>query len=496
MFKTRKKQTRLSFQHHLLWPWLCTMSPRAARTLFWRRGSLQTDYFNKTAKLCASAPSSLVVNIFFCAPEFLIVFPAPFSGKLYCYPSTFAIESGYIETQREIVNNPNLFESGIAAAQSGDREKARDLLLRVVEENPHHEDAWVWLCDLVDEPEDRIIALENVLTINPDNDEARVLLETLRSAREEVPGNEARSQSSVFTAIPTEPLKRSAKPRDEISSILAGASSPTTPIKDRRVLMARSRSRLMAVLRALNAADRDTALNILVQMVEEDENNEQAWFLLGHMAPALDDQHIALENVMVLNPENKLAALRLDRIKSLGGEDSFEAGLWQKDEDVLQIVEGFLEVPQEEKKHLEEVEKSLREEALSRPAAGKFQAEKAPDQPSVHEPTLRLLRIALWPTLLFIALAVTQSLLEPLGFTPALIPGILSVCAGSILAAAAGTKPRHPLWIDYFGEMGEKLEKVASWVFGSLGWILAISPFVLFFINAILTIMPYLVLTR
>jgi tetratricopeptide (TPR) repeat protein len=61
---------------------------------------------------------------------------------------------------------------GIAAARAGRRAEARELLLRVVEANEESEQAWLWLSGVVDSDEDRLIALENVLALNPDNAQA------------------------------------------------------------------------------------------------------------------------------------------------------------------------------------------------------------------------------------------------------------------------------------------------------------------------------------
>lgn len=57
--------------------------------------------------------------------------------------------------------------------------EARDIFLRIVEEDPRNELAWMWLAGLVDSLEDKIIACENVLTINPSNEKARKYLEGL-----------------------------------------------------------------------------------------------------------------------------------------------------------------------------------------------------------------------------------------------------------------------------------------------------------------------------
>jgi hypothetical protein len=58
---------------------------------------------------------------------------------------------------------------GIDRAKAGQRESARELLLRVVERDERNAYAWLWLSGVVDSVQDRRVALENVLAIEPDN---------------------------------------------------------------------------------------------------------------------------------------------------------------------------------------------------------------------------------------------------------------------------------------------------------------------------------------
>jgi hypothetical protein len=58
---------------------------------------------------------------------------------------------------------------GALALQQGNRERGRELLLRVVEADEAIEEAWLWLSGAVDDPDDQRTALENVLALNPQN---------------------------------------------------------------------------------------------------------------------------------------------------------------------------------------------------------------------------------------------------------------------------------------------------------------------------------------
>ena len=75
-----------------------------------------------------------------------------------------------------------LFEQAKAARQEGYQKQALDLLVRYVEIDERNEQAWLLLNELAPGLEDKIIALENVLTLNPKNKEAHKRLKKLRNA--------------------------------------------------------------------------------------------------------------------------------------------------------------------------------------------------------------------------------------------------------------------------------------------------------------------------
>ncbi len=66
-----------------------------------------------------------------------------------------------------------LLQKGIALARAGRREEARNILLQVVEQDEQNESAWLWISGVVDTDDDKAIALENVLTLNPNNEWAK-----------------------------------------------------------------------------------------------------------------------------------------------------------------------------------------------------------------------------------------------------------------------------------------------------------------------------------
>lgn len=104
------------------------------------------------------------------------------------------------------MNSSDLFRQAVELARAGKRDAARDAFLRVVDEDPRHELAWMWLAGLVDSLEDRIIACENVLTINPSNEKARRYLGSL-VRKKESSGGTGKSDIAKKQSVQWEPLE-------------------------------------------------------------------------------------------------------------------------------------------------------------------------------------------------------------------------------------------------------------------------------------------------
>jgi len=105
----------------------------------------------------------------------------------------------------------NLFAKAVSAYKAGQTVEARDMFLEVVDQDEHHEQAWLYLSGLVDTLEEQQICLENVLAINPDNQKARKGLEVItgKLANQETgsdfpsPSPDSSAFSSPFSSLPT-----------------------------------------------------------------------------------------------------------------------------------------------------------------------------------------------------------------------------------------------------------------------------------------------------
>jgi hypothetical protein len=90
----------------------------------------------------------------------------------------------------------------VALAREGRRVEARDMFLVLADEDPHNELVWVWLTGLVDSFEDKIVACENVLSINPSNHRVRAYLSQLLARQDELPGEAVIAPSEVAFEAP------------------------------------------------------------------------------------------------------------------------------------------------------------------------------------------------------------------------------------------------------------------------------------------------------
>jgi hypothetical protein len=76
-------------------------------------------------------------------------------------------------------NTSDLLQQGIALAKAHHTDEAREILLQVVDQDQMNEAAWLWLSGVVESDDDKAVALENVLHINPNNEWARRGLQIL-----------------------------------------------------------------------------------------------------------------------------------------------------------------------------------------------------------------------------------------------------------------------------------------------------------------------------
>ena len=72
-------------------------------------------------------------------------------------------------------------QQAIAAARAGRKAEARQLLKQILQANPRHEQAWLWMGAVIETDGERVRCLQQALAINPDNAAARKGLAQLQA---------------------------------------------------------------------------------------------------------------------------------------------------------------------------------------------------------------------------------------------------------------------------------------------------------------------------
>lgn len=324
-----------------------------------------------------------------------------------------------------------VLQKAIQAARAGHNEEARNLLIQIVEDDPQNEMAWIWLSGLVDSLEDRIIACENVLTINPANQKVRRYLQELQHQQQSLQAD---------------------KNRKEAINLLNEA----------RVCVERQ--------------DTHNALRLAQQALEKFENYEEAWLLIGKFSSDFDQRFKALEKAHEINPTDKETAEALEQLRRRKADPIRVARqleqLGQFDE-ALRVYEQVAAMTKTSNEFDQIYKQILRIEGL--------QNEKI----RYVSPSSSIARLTFtWP-LLYLSLVLVQVGLNPFAH-PAFYfwLGLPMVIVGGFLLALAEVRSNHMIWQKLFDEQGDG-SPFARLVTAAVGWFLIIIPLLLLTLDSL-----------
>jgi tetratricopeptide (TPR) repeat protein len=333
-----------------------------------------------------------------------------------------------------MVTNPpshEIVRQAIQLARAGRRTEARDLLLEVVEMDPRNETAWMWLSGLVDSLEDRMIACENVLTLNPANEKVRTYLAELQRQH----------QRSLAK-----------KHREDAVHLLNQAKGYAAQNE-------------MA-----------SAVRFAQQAVEKNDAYEEAWLFIGRISSDPDQQIAAFEKASQLNPAGTESAAGLEQAKYLKANPLSRATRLEqtgKFEDALNLYKELAGKAQNAKEFDHIYQQILRIEGLQN------------ENIRYVAPSSSIKRLTLaWP-LLYFSLALVQVGLNPIT-RPAfyLWLGLPVVILGSFLLSLAEVRSEHIVWQTLFSEYGDG-SSFARLMAAAAGWFLIILPHMLIVLDSI-----------
>jgi tetratricopeptide (TPR) repeat protein len=319
----------------------------------------------------------------------------------------------------------DVLETAIQAARGGRKVEARNLLINLVEVDPQNEIAWMWLAGLVDSLEDRIIACENVLTINPANEKARAYLEKLQHRQQSLLEN---------------------KNRDEAIDLFNQAKEYA------------ARNEVDVALRLANLA------------LEKQDNYEDAWLFVGRLSSNVDQQIQAFEKVYRLNPSNKEAASTLEQLQNLKANPISAARRLEQLGQIEEALNVYHELAAKAKnsKEFDHIYKQIiRIEGLKQ------------ENIRYVAPTASIARLTFtWP-LLYLSLALIQVGLNPIAHPVFYLwLGLPLVIIGSFLLSIAEVGSTHIVWQKLFDEQADG-SQFARLVTTTAGWFFIIIPHIL-----------------
>ena len=301
-----------------------------------------------------------------------------------------------------------MFQTAVKQAKAGERQQARKLLLQLVEENPEHELAWLWLSELVVDPEDKIIALENALSLNSQRSQTQQRLHQLRQKYQ------------------------IAKPPVGDSFSLNGRMQFTT-----------NEEQQFAEINALFAAKKPgTGRQQLATFLHRYSHHEAGWWLMVQHADSQENLLTALEHLLRLNAQHPEAPAYIGKIKPTNEQFLQMGRLYERLErwdTAVHYYKRALKSPSNADRLLAQKRLPYVEEQI-RLANIKYTS-----------PTVTVLRLALGPTILYSMLILVQAGLKPGQLSPLLALTNLLFFGGMLLSNALSHAPEHP-WLQRLRE--------------------------------------------
>lgn len=184
-----------------------------------------------------------------------------------------------------------LVEQGIAAMKAGNREGATAAFRLVIEMDPNNETAWLWMTSLYTELPLIAQCLQQVVRINPANEQANRALEAVMQklqAQASTPPAQQMGNSGPLTG-------QALAAKNHAHATQNNSGSLHFEELKRRGIVAAKGGRYAE------------AKEYLVAAVEQNESDVEAWYWLSTVIDDPEDKQIALENVLILDPTHDAA---------------------------------------------------------------------------------------------------------------------------------------------------------------------------------------------
>ena len=335
------------------------------------------------------------------------------------------------------MSTAELLRQAIQAARSGREMTACNLFQDVVRQEPNNEIAWMWLSGLLDPLEDRIMACERVLSINPGN-------QRIRNYRDKLLQEQHTSLGKNGFAL------------------------------DEKVQRVRS---------LVKDGKREEALLLLQKVLREDGHHAGAWRLFADLSAGIDDKVRAYEKIVRIDPSNVSAREKLKQYRFFQNNPLELAAFYEEEGKLDEALELYhvLAAKSANSPEFERIYKNI------------VRLEDAKIDNIRHiRPSFTILRLSVGLPLLYLVEIFIQEGLNPFRH-PALDLwiGIPLVAFGSFLLAVAGIRSRHFIWQKWFGDEGGRGSKATRALVALTGWTMVLMPHLLLVWNSYLRLQTF-----
>lgn len=224
-----------------------------------------------------------------------------------------------------------LVAEGVAAAQAGDRARARVLLTQATDKDPANSEAWMWLASISEYPEELLVFLNKVLECDPSNQRAldwhastcsliaknfvhrgvaakdEGNLDLAMDCFEKAIANDEKSEMAWFwkaSIAPEESVVIASLNRVlEINPENDDARTALAAIDDARI-----EQRYLAVQKTVAEGNWYEALSELDDFLADNLASVEAWTLRSHISSSIEEKLLCYERVLSLEPSNEFAA--------------------------------------------------------------------------------------------------------------------------------------------------------------------------------------------
>ncbi|MGB2752069.1 MAG: response regulator [Pyrinomonadaceae bacterium] len=195
-------------------------------------------------------------------------------------------------------------QRAVAAHNAGSDDLAAQCLEQAIEHDENCDSAWLWKAKLAETDDQQVELLNRVLSINPDNEDAKDALVAIQRMRTSAVIADARSlMESGETDEAVEMLNRvlsmdpdNADAKDVLEAIAA----------------TKSKSAVSEAKAAAAAGETANAVEILNSALDKDPSNADAWMMLSHLSSNMTAKMNCLEKALELDPANPAARANLD----------------------------------------------------------------------------------------------------------------------------------------------------------------------------------------